>query len=271
VLRAILGAQKARSGRISGDIMVVADPVTRRVVQRALFFTGRLPEAVQWICAPAGASLSKQLRLVTAKVHAGRIVLIDGSTTYHPSLIRKASEWKEKEEEAGLALISGGKPTGLYAFSVEAMGGAEPSLMPGETIQELQASGIAKYSIDWVEVSEDLWQRVSTEKERRSAERKLDRWLVKPTDGMYAQLNRRISIPISRQLIKFPVTANMGHHVHAWGRLCFGRILCSWRLLEHLARRTSMSVCEHFRRVRRRGRSLETSRVGFRLLAGNSM
>ena len=32
---------------------------------------------------------------------------------------------------------------------------------------------------------------------------------MKPTDGIYARLNRRISIPISRQLIKFPITANM--------------------------------------------------------------
>ena len=54
-----------------------------------------------------------------------------------------------------------------------------------------------------------MWQRVDTEEDLRSAERKLDRWLVKPTDGIYARLNRKISIPISRQLIKFPVTANM--------------------------------------------------------------
>jgi phosphatidylglycerophosphate synthase len=33
--------------------------------------------------------------------------------------------------------------------------------------------------------------------------------LVKPTDGYYAQLNRRISIPISRQLIKWPITPSM--------------------------------------------------------------
>ena len=32
---------------------------------------------------------------------------------------------------------------------------------------------------------------------------------MKPTDGIWARLNRRISIPISRQLIKFPITANM--------------------------------------------------------------
>src|SRR5258708_4094667 len=42
-----------------------------------------------------------------------------------------------------------------------------------------------------------------------SAERKLECWLVKPTDGIFARMNRRISIPISRQIIKFPITPNM--------------------------------------------------------------
>src|SRR5262249_40894718 len=63
--------------------------------------------------------------------------------------------------------------------------------------------------VNHVTVADDLWQRVVTEEDRQSAERKLDRWLVKPTDGIYARLNRRISVPISRQLIKLPVTANM--------------------------------------------------------------
>jgi phosphatidylglycerophosphate synthase len=58
-------------------------------------------------------------------------------------------------------------------------------------------------------VAENLWQRVATPNDCRSAEQKLDRWLVKPTDGIYARLNRRISIPVSRQLIKFPITPNM--------------------------------------------------------------
>ena len=75
--------------------------------------------------------------------------------------------------------------------------------------EELHVSLAVKNSIVSKDVSEDLWQRVSSEQDRRMAEEKLDRWLVKPTDGMYAQLNRRISIPISRQLIKLPITANM--------------------------------------------------------------
>jgi phosphatidylglycerophosphate synthase len=65
------------------------------------------------------------------------------------------------------------------------------------------------HSVTNLAVPEEQWQRVNTPEDRLSAERKLDRWLVKPTDGIYARLNRRISIPISRQLIKFPITPNM--------------------------------------------------------------
>ena len=46
-------------------------------------------------------------------------------------------------------------------------------------------------------------------KNASAAERKFDHWLVKPTDGIFARMNRRISIPISRQLIKWPITPNM--------------------------------------------------------------
>jgi 1L-myo-inositol 1-phosphate cytidylyltransferase / CDP-L-myo-inositol myo-inositolphosphotransferase len=58
-------------------------------------------------------------------------------------------------------------------------------------------------------VAEDKWQRVLTEQQRLSAETKLDGWLVKPTDGIFARANRKISIPISRQIIRFPITPNM--------------------------------------------------------------
>ena len=58
-------------------------------------------------------------------------------------------------------------------------------------------------------VSDGLWHRVASTEDRLSAERKLDHWLVKPTDGIFARMNRRLSIPISRQLIKFPISPNM--------------------------------------------------------------
>jgi phosphatidylglycerophosphate synthase len=77
------------------------------------------------------------------------------------------------------------------------------------TLQQLLIPVDGHPLVNRISVAEDLWQRVDTEEDLRSAERKLDRWLVKPTDGIYARLNRRVSIPISRQLIKFPITANM--------------------------------------------------------------
>ena len=58
-------------------------------------------------------------------------------------------------------------------------------------------------------MQEDQWQRILTPQDRLSAEQKLDRWLVKPTDGIFARLNRRVSIPLSRQIIRFPITPNM--------------------------------------------------------------
>lgn len=58
-------------------------------------------------------------------------------------------------------------------------------------------------------VPEEMWQRVLTQEDRISAERKLDQWLVKPTDGIFARMNRRISVPISRQIIKLPITPNV--------------------------------------------------------------
>jgi phosphatidylglycerophosphate synthase len=58
-------------------------------------------------------------------------------------------------------------------------------------------------------VPQDSWQKVANEQDRVVAEKKLESWLVKPTDGIFARMNRKVSIPISRQLIKYPITPNM--------------------------------------------------------------
>src|SRR5258706_14632111 len=65
------------------------------------------------------------------------------------------------------------------------------------------------HSVEKEAVAESYWQRILTKNERLAAERKLDSWLFKPTDGIYARTNRRISIPISRRIIPFPITPNM--------------------------------------------------------------
>jgi phosphatidylglycerophosphate synthase len=204
LLRTILAAQKAGSTRI----IVVADPITKRRVQRALFFTGRLPECVEWIEAAAGASLSQRLLLIVNKAPSERLVLIDGNRTYHPSLLRKAAEWNN--ERSALALASDDELAGIFALPVEMIRDfAERCPTQAGTLKELHASLTEMHSDVSMPVADDQWQRVNTPEDCEAAERKLDRWLVKSTDGFYARLNRRISIPISRQLIKFPITPNM--------------------------------------------------------------
>ena len=206
LLRTIFAAQKAGATRI----MVVADPTTRRKVKRALFFTGRLPESVEWIEAAAGASRSQRLLLIVNKAPSERLVLIEGNRTYHPSLLRKAAEWNNERSALALALASEDEFAGIVALPVEMIRDfAERCPTQAGTLKELQASLTEMHSVVFTPVAEDQWQRVNTPEDREVAERKLDRWLVKPTDGFYARLNRRISIPISRQLIKLPISANM--------------------------------------------------------------
>jgi hypothetical protein len=204
LLRNILAVRRLGASRI----IVVVDPILRRHVQRQLWWTRRLPESVEWIEAKAAVPVLQQLQLITAEAGSRRLVAIDGTITYHPSLLQKAKDWNG--EHVSSVFNSGGKPVGIGAFTAEAvrdLPGSYP--VQARTLRELLAAFTKIDSVDQIPVTEDLWQQVNTEEDRQSAERKLDRWLVKPTDGIYARLNRRISIPISWQLIKFPITANM--------------------------------------------------------------
>src|SRR6266404_4427187 len=134
LLRTIFAAQKAGATRI----MVVADPTIRRKVQRALFFTGRLPESVEWIEAAAGISLSQRLLLIANKAPSERLVLIDGNRTYHPSLLRKAAEWNN--ERSALALASDDELAGIFALPVEMIHDfAERCPTQAGTLKELHA------------------------------------------------------------------------------------------------------------------------------------
>ena len=204
LLRTILTAQKAGIAKIA----VVVDPITKLRVQHELSSTGRLPKSVQWIDTVYGAAFWHRLRSIATGTSCQRLILIDGNGMYHSSLLQKASEWND--EDAGLALMSGDKPPSIYALSVKMVRHlAEHSPTPVGSFEELEESLAAMGSVVPVPVRDDLWQRVSTPEDRQSAEQKLNGWLVKPTDGIFARTNRRISIPISRQIIKLPITPNM--------------------------------------------------------------
>ncbi len=203
LLRNITAARKLGASRI----LIVVDPILRRV-QSELSSIGRLPESVQWIEASADLTLSQRLRIVAAHTCDERAIILDGRTSYHGSLLQKAKE--SSADGIDIVLESGGKDVGIYSLTGATIRDfAKHSEARPATLQQLLAPLAGRPSLTRISVAEDMWQRVDTEEDVRSAERKLDRWLVKPTDGIYARLNRRISIPISRQLIKFPITANM--------------------------------------------------------------
>jgi len=204
LLRNILAARKLGASRI----LVAVDPILRRQVQSELSSTGRLPESVQWIEARADLTLWQGLGILAAHSCNERVIILDGRTSYHFSLLQKAKE--SNADDIDVLCESGGKDVGIYALTAATIRDFEKhSDSQAAALEQLLAPLAERSSLTRISVAEDLWQRVDTEEDLRSAETKLDRWLVKPTDGIYARLNRKISIPISRQLIKFPITANM--------------------------------------------------------------
>jgi phosphatidylglycerophosphate synthase len=204
LLRTILGAQKAGAARI----VVVIDRSKSPDIQEELLQTGRLPRNLEWCDFDSKeASLPSLLGQLTSEVD-GHIVLIAGDSVYQPSLLKRAAEWDG--ESGALALTNGGEFIGICALSREiAINLSYRSSSGACSIADLHPWPTSRNSIEFEPVPEDKWQRVLSEQQRVSAERKLDGWLVKPTDGIFARMNRRISIPMSRQIIKFPITPNM--------------------------------------------------------------
>lgn len=204
VLRAILGAQKAGASRI----VVVLNQTTGTCVERELLSTRRLPRSLEWFqLGGGGPSLPSLLGKLIGEGEE-RLVLIAGDRTYHPSLHRRASEWNGDGD--ALAMTTGSQLVGIYALSRDVtidLAHHAPSSIG--CLEELHAWLTSIHSVEREQAQEDKWQGIFSPHDRLLAEQKLDHWLVKPTDGIFARLNRRISVPISRQTIKFPITANM--------------------------------------------------------------
>ncbi len=210
LLRAILGVKAAGASRI----LVFVDGGQTERIRCELSRTGRLPASVEWIESFAGSADLQEAVSIGATLGT-HLVLVMGDRTYHPSLHRAVAEWDGKC--SGLELLCGQEPVGMMALSRNlaiAIGSERDANV--RTIEDLYHC-LLTHAL-WLgtplpvlsrQVERDLWQRVQTAEQRRIAEDKLDSWLTKPTDGIFARLNRRVSIPISRQLIKFPITANM--------------------------------------------------------------
>jgi phosphatidylglycerophosphate synthase len=204
LLRSILGAAKAGAGRI----VVCIDRAKGSWIRRGLLNTGRVPNNVEWCGVVSGEEFLPSLIGQLASESNGRIVLIAGDRVYHPSLHKRAAEWGEEGDV--LALVTGRELVGMCRLSPEAsvdVASRCPAI--SNSIEEVLAWLAITHSVVKESVAETHWQRILTPNERLAAERKLDGWLFKPTDGIFARTNRRISIPISRRIIPFPITPNM--------------------------------------------------------------
>src|SRR5208283_5502247 len=202
ILRAILQAQGANASRI----IVASNGLARIVIQRELLRTGRLPERVEWFEIGERGQLPQLIGRVAAD--SDRTLLVSACAAYHPCLFEMIRNWDGRGE--AMALTTHGQFVGITALSRQAaleIAGECPAWV--ETPVELYAWFKPSHSFVYKEVEAELWQAVGAPPDRLIAERKLNRWLVKPTDGLYARMNRRISIPISRQLIRYPITPNM--------------------------------------------------------------
>ena len=204
LLRSILAIRKAGATRI----ITCIDSVSGRNVKQEILATRRLPQSVEWPEAPSETPLPQLLRKVVPEPGRGQVMLVAADSTYHPALFRQASEWVGEARAA--ALSTGDNSIGIYVLSADLLLDIEercPSTI--YTLGDLHAWLLSTDSVRCESVKEELWQRIITAQDRIAAERKLDRWLVKSTDGIFARMNRRISIPISRQLVKLPITPNV--------------------------------------------------------------
>ena len=204
LLRSILAAQKAGAARI----VVVIGNERHSQLQHDLLQTGRLPRDVEWCELSSGdASLPLLLGKLGSEIE-GHLALIAGDRIYHPSLHRRAGEWDG--ENAALALMNADELVGIGALTSEVSSKlARECRANADTFEELYDWLTSNSLVQCDFVPEDKWQQILTERQRLSAEDKLNHWLVKPTDGIFARMNRRVSIPISRQIIRFPITPNM--------------------------------------------------------------
>jgi uncharacterized protein (TIRG00374 family) len=202
ILRVILQAQSVGTKRI----IVAASQMTGNVIRRELSRTGRLPETVEWFEIGAHGPLTRLIGEVASS--SDRIYFLSGNTAAHSCLYQKISEWDGQGE--AMSLTTQGQFVGMSALSRQgALGLARECPPCVGTPVELYAWFKPSHPVVFQEVEGKLWQAVNTPSDRLLAERKLEGWLVKPTDGLFARMNRRISIPVSRKLINYPITPNM--------------------------------------------------------------
>jgi len=233
LLRSILSVKALGVGRV----IVSLDSADASFIREELRLTGRLPEDVWWHERFSREDFPLLLRNVASR--ADHILLLIGNRTYKPELLQAARDWKKPV--GTMILTTGTENVGIYALSKAAALDCADRGGGIQTAKDLDDLVGLDPNVELTEVPGDLWQDLAGQQDRVKAEQKLNRWLVKPTDGIFARMNRRISIPISRQLIKYPITPNMVT-LGTLGVSVFSALLCARGGYWNLVLGTAVSV-----------------------------
>ncbi len=203
VLRAILTARRAGIRKF----LVVLHSRAGSQIRRKLEADRRLPAGVEWLILPEGeVSAAATLREIAERADE-RFLLLPGDAIFDSRLLEKILPLNGQCAAAALAVS--GQPAGIYLFPQHAARWVAKHAPPAlRTFHDLHRWMKQEQLLDIVEADEALWQPITGMEDLPKAETKLNQWLFKETDGIYARLNRRISIPISRLLIKSPITPN---------------------------------------------------------------
>lgn len=202
ILRAILTAQRAGIRQF----LVVVDTVRGPKIRQALERSRRLPDAVEWLMLPQSATSPLTVLKAIAERADEQFLLLPGEATFHSRLLDSLISMNGPEV---VQLVASGHPTGIYKFSRHALSTLRQISPTLQTWHDLDRWLERTHLLQPEEVDDKFWQPIISAEDLPRAEAKLNQWLYKETDGIYARWNRRISIPISRLLIKLPITPNM--------------------------------------------------------------
>src|SRR6185369_15080015 len=199
VVRISLTAQKLHAGRI---VLCVPSDLAP-YVHRSLDQCKRVPKSLEWYESAGPTDLAELSRRIAPE---GNLIIVAGDRSYNPSLLGKAANWDG--DSGALFFHDNDEPVGIFVLSPNTARALARQQTP-VTAEDLQQRMSSKYEVESEQVAGESWQKVRSRPDQASAEKKLDRWLVKPTDGTFARMNRRVSIPISRSIVHLPITPNM--------------------------------------------------------------
>ncbi len=202
VLRNILSLQDPTVGRT----LLFVEPDWELLVANCLQRTGRAPRSLEWHESTGPVDLSAIARHTSP---SGNLIFVLGNRSIQPTLLKKALQWKAAK--GSMTFCCDDELVGVYVLSKDAVETlVNECTRQLTTLEDLHRWLQARGDVEIEDVDEQSWHKICSPADQIYAEKKLNQWLVKPTDGIFARMNRRVSIPISRWLLQFSrITPNL--------------------------------------------------------------